>query len=627
MSSCRRSPCLRFGLVCLAMSLLCVLGPLTAAVAKPPEPEKSSEPARPKLITKTYQVADLVVPIDEENGNILVNLVKPSAPAMVDGKVPESPRLGSSLACPPNYFPPAADWKVQESRPTPPPTPQPAVTNPPRSIKTLEDQLMRLITNTLKPQSWDDMGGPGHIEYFPLAMALVVNQTPEVQEQIELLLTALRRLQEQEVSVEVRFISVSDAVLERLGMDFAPKGKKEDNVERIGVDFGPNGMTELKPKKCEAPAAKPPGPAAEKPACADGFKTCFLSDKEAFQFMEAVQGDPRSNVMQAPKVTVFNGRTAAVSVTDQQFFVTGVNCIQFANGQTACVPRNEPFTFGTQMSVHPVISADRRYVALNLKMNQTSLASANVPLFPIMTPIQPVMEGGIQGKAVPFTQFVQQPVINTMALDRTLAIPDGGTVLLGGLKRTVETQRNEFGPPVLSKVPYINRLFKNVSYGRETQNVLLMVTPRIIVNETEEQRTVTACPCPAPKAAEMARAALDPTTLARAIEDQMEKIEAARSAYRKAEQYRRAGRIEMACRKYQEVRELCPGTRQAEMAAERLSELQEQRGATEESEPPLSVAELVKEYHQACAAGRMDEARKLAAVALARDPACFSKDR
>src|SRR5262249_52534343 len=219
------------------------------------------------------------------------------------------------------------------------------------------------------------------------------------------------------------------------------------------------------------------------------------------------------------------------------------------------------------------------------------------------------------------------PMINTIAVDRTLAIPDGGTVLLGGLKRTVETQRNEFGPPVLSKVPYVNRLFKNVGYSRETQNVLLMVTPRIIVNQTEEQRTATAAPCPASKDAELAKAALDPTALARAIEDQMEKFDAARAAYRKAEQYRRAGRTEMACRKYEEVRQLCPGTHQAEMAAERLGELLEQRGAMEESEPPLSVAELVKEYHQACAAGRTDEARRLAAAALARDPACFSKDR
>src|SRR5262249_7341050 len=148
------------------------------------------------------------------------------------------------------------------------------------------------------------------------------------------------------------------------------------------IDRGPYGKQVLKVKKGVEPGAKPSSPVAEQPACTDGFKTRFLSGKEMCQIMEAVQGDQRSNVMQAPKITVFNGQSAGVSITDQQFFVTGVNCVQ-ANGQTMFVPRNEPFTFGTQMSVHPVISADRRFVSLHLKVNQTTLASPTVPLFPI----------------------------------------------------------------------------------------------------------------------------------------------------------------------------------------------------------------------------------------------------
>ena len=60
-------------------------------------------------------------------------------------------------------------------------------------------------------------------------------------------------------------------------------------------------------------------------------------------------------------------------------------------------------------------------------------------------------------------------------------------MILGGLK-TLSEGRNEFGPPVLCKLPYINRLFKNVGYGREAQSLLLMVTPRIIINSEEEER-------------------------------------------------------------------------------------------------------------------------------------------
>ena len=42
--------------------------------------------------------------------------------------------------------------------------------------------------------------------------------------------------------------------------------------------------------------------------------------------------------------------------------------------------------------------------------------------------------------------------------------------------------------PILSKVPWISRLFKNVGIGREAQSLMMMVTPRIIIQEEEEEK-------------------------------------------------------------------------------------------------------------------------------------------
>ena len=64
---------------------------------------------------------------------------------------------------------------------------------------------------------------------------------------------------------------------------------------------------------------------------------------------------------------------------------------------------------------------------------------------------------------------------------------DGGTVLLGGIKRLREG-RTERGVPILSKVPWVSRLFKNVGIGREAQSLMMMVTPRIIIQEEEEAK-------------------------------------------------------------------------------------------------------------------------------------------
>jgi general secretion pathway protein D len=82
---------------------------------------------------------------------------------------------------------------------------------------------------------------------------------------------------------------------------------------------------------------------------------------------------------------------------------------------------------------------------------------------------------------------VQLPNFSFVSVVTTVSVPDGGTVLLGGIKRLSEG-RNEFGVPILSKLPYINRLFKNVGIGRETQSLMMMVTPRIIIQEEEEER-------------------------------------------------------------------------------------------------------------------------------------------
>ena len=59
---------------------------------------------------------------------------------------------------------------------------------------------------------------------------------------------------------------------------------------------------------------------------------------------------------------------------------------------------------------------------------------------------------------------VQLPTFSFTTVSTTVSVPDGGTVLLGGIKRLSEG-RNEVGVPLLSKLPYVNRLFRNVGIG------------------------------------------------------------------------------------------------------------------------------------------------------------------
>jgi type II secretory pathway component GspD/PulD (secretin) len=94
---------------------------------------------------------------------------------------------------------------------------------------------------------------------------------------------------------------------------------------------------------------------------------------------------------------------------------------------------------------------------------------------------------GLGGTGAPISGQIQLPNFSLTTVSTTVTVPDGGTVLLGGVKRLNE-ERLEFGVPVLSKIPMLNRLFRNIGIGRQTSSLMMMVTPRIIILEEEEER-------------------------------------------------------------------------------------------------------------------------------------------
>src|SRR5262249_28776480 len=68
----------------------------------------------------------------------------------------------------------------------------------PQTKKTVEDDLIRLITTKIDPQSWECNGGLGKLQFFPLGMQLVVVNTKDVQKKVADLLANLRQLQDKQ---------------------------------------------------------------------------------------------------------------------------------------------------------------------------------------------------------------------------------------------------------------------------------------------------------------------------------------------------------------------------------------------------------------------------------------------
>jgi general secretion pathway protein D len=380
------------------------------------------------------------------------------------------------------------------------------------------DSLIELITTTVKPQTWDEVGGPGSIQEFQNNLSLVISQTQDVHEEIVDLLEQLRRNQDLQVTIEVRFITLNDNFFERIGVDFQfnitnevpnnPRSLTPINKKEIvgleppagGIASFPNYTTDLNfGIPFRQSSFNLATPQFGQPVEVARFGFAILSDLEAFLLVNAAQGDRRSNVLQAPKVTLFNGQQASVfDQTTTPFVISVIPVVgDFA---AAYQPVITVLSEGTSLTVQATISNDRRFVRLTV-----------LPFFSQIGDVREFTFSGSKtttkkssasdtktgsGDSTASTDdsttstdgiTIQLPNFSFVTVNTTVSVPDGGTVLLGGIKRLSEG-RNEFGVPILSKLPYINRLFKNVGIGRETQSLMMMVTPRIIIQEEEEER-------------------------------------------------------------------------------------------------------------------------------------------
>ncbi len=374
-------------------------------------------------------------------------------------------------------------------------------------------ELISLIESTISPDQWQSGGGNSSMREFRQNLSLVVTAPQETHEAIANLLKSLRALQNLQVTIEVRFIQLSDTFFERIGLDFdfnirdklnrstTPSRQQGSPSVAIGLSSGvgsaaPAFTTDLDFQVRNNFGVTPAFGAPDAGDAGTQVGLAILSDLELFFFLQAVQGNSRTNVLNAPKVTMFDGQTASIVDQAQRPFVISFEPVvgDFSVAQRPIVVvLNE----GTQMNVQSVVSQDKRFVRLTLVPQFTRIESADRQftfqgrrsaqtgtsiLNPNGTPTgvrdnqQDIVEG----------TTVQQPTLGTTSVTTTVSVPDGGTILLGGIKRLREG-RTERGTPILSKIPYLNRLFKNNAIGRETNTLMMTVTPRIIIPEEEEE--------------------------------------------------------------------------------------------------------------------------------------------
>ena len=198
----------------------------------------------------------------------------------------------------------------------------------------------------------------------------------------------------------------------------------------------------------------------------------FLDDFQLQAIVELVRKTQKSKIVNAPRITVFNGQRSHILNISQRAYIQDVEV-----NQTGVIPVLNPvigiINTGAILEVRPTVSHDRRYVTLEVK---PTLATELPPRVP--APV--TLAGG-------FTSIpIELPVITIRKLRATVTVPDGGTVLLGGLKNFDEFE-GVSGVPFLMRIPLLNNLFRRQAFQRLRASLVVLLKADItIIREREK---------------------------------------------------------------------------------------------------------------------------------------------
>jgi general secretion pathway protein D len=386
-------------------------------------------------------------------------------------------------------------------------------------------ELVALITNTVEFDSWKENGGENGL-IQPYQGSLIVTTTPRVHRSIDGLLGKLRTQRALQISVEARFLLVSNEYFEQIGFDldvylnansgvvraaqannntvvpsnFFQNGQYNRNlstpqqgavtgtalqntnqiVRQTADRWSPIGTTQnslglaesLTPTTGLAGGIIGSGPAL-------GIAGTFLDDIQVDFLVKATQADRRNVTLTAPRLTFANGQIANLSVAKQVAFISDLTP-QVSDSSAAFDPVPGVVNEGVLLLVEGYVSSDRRYVTMNV-----STAVSKIDGF--QTSAVTAIAGGQLVSSASTQSFLQLPTVTVTQVNTSVTVPDQGTILLGG-QRVVNESEVETGVPVLSKIPILNRLFSNRVTNKSEQTLMILIKPTIMIQNEDEEK-------------------------------------------------------------------------------------------------------------------------------------------
>ena len=331
--------------------------------------------------------------------------------------------------------------------------------------------LIELIVTTVETSSWSyrtsiigaTAGGqrriniPGQGEGSVVARMgqpgdLVVVNSKYVHGQIANLLASLRSSQNLQVNIEARFITVSDEFMEDIGSNFT-KFFSDDSSITTGAEGIENGLN---------------------------LNYSILNDSMLIGFLRAVQESKGSEILTSPRITLSNTQRGNIAVIKTTNYVQSTSV-----SEGVVTPVIGTIPEGTTFDVRPIVSADRKYVYLEVTPSIFDIVALKEFTFSGLNSDANIGGGGTGITNIPPQQTIQLPELNVSQVSVTVCVPDRGTLIIGGLG-SITKENLATGIPLLSKIPFIKRLFSREQKNNMKSNLIILLKPTVLIREEQE---------------------------------------------------------------------------------------------------------------------------------------------
>jgi len=195
-----------------------------------------------------------------------------------------------------------------------------------------------------------------------------------------------------------------------------------------------------------------------------GFNYSRIDPAGKTILVNALASDNRSTILSSPRIVTRNGEAATIQVGQEVPIITSQQTTP-VTGNAGVLQTVQYRNTGVILKVRPVIHSENQVdieISQEVSAAQSTTTGVNV-----------------------------SPTFGTRKIETKLTLKEGATVLLGGLISNNSSDGNA-GIPFLKNIPLVGQLFRTDTIKRDRTELIILITPYIISNDTDAQAVTDA---------------------------------------------------------------------------------------------------------------------------------------